>query len=153
MTVPAVDSESAGVMLMAERNRLLALDPLIGRVRRAHHAADRPQYEGNGEYSAEDRDAGESIGTTVENLSHLQAATYSEGMQRADHIQIDSRRKTTEFRCGRRECTTQTFSTPPRETPPEITSAKTFALSTANASTRSRATTTSVPAMLYENGR
>ena len=75
VAVAAVDAESADVMLMAERHRLLALDPLIGRVRRADHAADHPQHECDGEHSAEDRDAGESIGTSVENLRHLQAAT------------------------------------------------------------------------------
>jgi hypothetical protein len=78
MTVAAVDAESRYVMLMAEWHRLLALDSLIGGVRRPHHAADHPQHESHGKDSAEDRDAGESIGAAVENLSHLQAATVQD---------------------------------------------------------------------------
>ena len=67
-------------MLMAEGNRLLALDALVGGHRRADHAADHPENERYDEDRPEDRDAGESVGRTVENLRHCGAG---------DHIGIE----------------------------------------------------------------
>jgi len=62
VAIAAVDAQPTGVMLMAERHRLLALDPLIGGIWRTDHAADHPQHERDDEDSAEDRDASKSIG-------------------------------------------------------------------------------------------
>src|SRR6185312_2307538 len=59
--------------------------------------------------------------------------------QRRDHIENCVSRKTPQFIA--------------RDTPPETTRAMMLALSASRRSMRARGTTTSVPAMLYENGR
>ena len=71
MAVAAVDAESGDVMLMAERDWLLTLDALIREKRRADDSADHPQDETDDEYRAEDGDARNRVGTSVENLRHL----------------------------------------------------------------------------------
>src|ERR1700692_5155588 len=80
MAVPAVDAQSGHVMLMAEGYRLLALDPLIGGIRRADHAPDDPQHESDDKDSAEDRDASKSIRTAVENLRHYRLLPSNPGI-------------------------------------------------------------------------
>src|SRR5204863_3474685 len=71
MAIAAVDAESRDVMLMAERDDLLALNSLIGEVRRADDAADDPQHETGDEHSAENRHARKRICTTVKDLRHV----------------------------------------------------------------------------------
>jgi hypothetical protein len=68
VAVAAVQSEATDVVLVAEGHDLLACDPLVGEVRRADDAADHPEDEPRDEHRSEDGDAGERIGTAVENL-------------------------------------------------------------------------------------
>jgi len=58
-------------MLVAERYRLLPVDALVRKVRRTDDSADDPENKTGNEDRAEDGDARERIGTTVENLRHL----------------------------------------------------------------------------------
>src|SRR5439155_20440637 len=98
---------------------------------RAHEAADDPEDETGDENRPEDGDAGDRIGTTVKNLRH-----YSLDLGRA-----------------------RSYRNPPSsqpqtlETPPDTIRAMMLALLASSRSTRLRGTTTSVPAMLYENGK
>jgi hypothetical protein len=98
VAVAAIDSESADVMLVTERNDLLALDALVREIRRANDTADDPQHETSDEHRAEDRDARERICTTVKDLRHVlprgnrwwmsrEQATRRSARADADHIQ------------------------------------------------------------------
>ena len=70
VTVTAIDSQSGDVVLMAERDRLLPGDPLIGGVGRAHNAAEHPERESDNEHRSENGDARESVRAAVKNLRH-----------------------------------------------------------------------------------
>ena len=70
MTVAAIDSVIADVMLMAERDRLLEWDIDVGGVRRPKNFGSRPASSTHQNNGAENDDSGINIGARRKELSH-----------------------------------------------------------------------------------
>src|SRR6185369_18042189 len=71
VAVPAIDSDSSHVMLVAERNRLFAHNVRFREIRRTDkHADDRCQSR-NDEDRAKDAEARQGIRAAMENLRHI----------------------------------------------------------------------------------
>jgi hypothetical protein len=70
MAVPAIQAEPGGMVLMAERNRLLRRNMLRGYVRRTLQLQKRRAYRGEQQYYSQYAGASQSICTAVKDLCH-----------------------------------------------------------------------------------
>ena len=70
MAIPAVDSEAAHMVRVAERHRLLTSLRLPRRITGAVELRKRPGEETENEDRPENRDPGKRIGAVMKNLGH-----------------------------------------------------------------------------------
>jgi len=70
MAIAAIQTQAGYVMLMAERNRLVGRNVLVGNVGRALQFQERRSNRRKEKHHAKNAGARQSICTTVEDLSH-----------------------------------------------------------------------------------
>jgi len=70
VAVPAIDSDVANVMFMAERHRLEPHYPCFGKIRGPHNLNDRQSHSTDNEHGAEYGEPGQEIHSPAERLAH-----------------------------------------------------------------------------------
>jgi hypothetical protein len=78
MAVATVDAELAGVMLVAELDRLLPGDALAGDVAAAVDGGQEPERSSDEEDCSEDADPREGVRAAMENLRHARLRESSD---------------------------------------------------------------------------
>jgi hypothetical protein len=93
MAIPAIDTDSPDMMLMAERNRLILRDPFASGVRRDNHGGPSPSHCRHDEYATENRQTRNGIRRSLEYLGHR-----SNVSSRSPRSKLSSRNGAREFR-------------------------------------------------------
>jgi hypothetical protein len=70
MAIPAIDTDSPDMMLMAERNRLVLRNPFAGGIRRVNQRGPSPSHCPHHEYATENRQTRNGIRRSLEYLGH-----------------------------------------------------------------------------------
>src|SRR6185503_3032158 len=89
MAVPAIDTHPAGVVGMAELDRLLDKFVLFCRPRGPHQGEDQPPEEQNETEDAEQRRARQCVRTARKNLAHNRPVWRPKPMPRTEFSEAD----------------------------------------------------------------